>query len=66
MGLFNLNKKSLSLVLEYILEHEHDDFVDNLSREHIFYHALVCAQGQDKAENYYLEVQNVQSNVSKE
>ena len=45
MGLFNINKKSLEHVLNYILESEHEDFLDNLDNNHIYYHALVCAEG---------------------
>ena len=55
MGLFNINKKSLEHVLNYILESEHEDFLDNLGNNHIYYHALVCAKGKQVADDYLNE-----------
>jgi len=41
---------STILCINYILQHEAEDFFDYPSRDHIYYHATVSAYGEDEAE----------------
>lgn len=40
---------SMNIVLNYIFEHELDDFLDNPSKDHVFYHAIAAVYGEDQA-----------------
>lgn len=50
MGLFNLNKDSLEATINYVLDTEMEDFQENPSNNHVFYHAFVCAYGKQEAD----------------
>jgi UDP-N-acetylmuramyl tripeptide synthase len=41
---------STILCINYILQHEAEDFFENPGRDHIYYHATVSAYGEDEAE----------------
>jgi hypothetical protein len=40
---------SSELVMNYILQHELDDYLENPSEDHIYFHALVVNYGIDEA-----------------
>lgn len=37
-------------VVEYIFDHEKDDFFENPSRTHVYYHAVAAQFGESEAE----------------
>ena len=46
--------ESLQAVLEYIFDHEQEDFYENPSTGHVYYHALVVKEGEIFAQNEIL------------
>jgi len=49
------NLKSLNCLINYIIQHELEDYIENPSDDHIYYHALVVAYGIDEANKDLLQ-----------
>lgn len=44
----------MKTVMDYILDTEVEDFIDNLSDTHVYFHALCVTEGENYA-RYYLD-----------
>lgn len=49
------NLERLKLVLDYIADHEAEDFEENPSTNHVYYHMMCVVFGEVYAQNAYLQ-----------
>jgi cation transport regulator ChaC len=42
-------------VIDYIMDHEHEDFIENPTKTHVYYLALVVTEGKSTANKIYFE-----------
>jgi hypothetical protein len=51
-------------VIDYIMDHEHEDFIENPTKTHVYYLALVVTEGKSTANKIYYETVQDSLNAS--